>query len=116
MRRSVVPRFNPGRLRSVLLLLLLGTLAALTLRAQDDRGKLTVSVTDASGAIIPNASLTLQRGSTKQSTPAVTDSTGAFTFQFLEPDTYQISAVAPSMGTSVITESPSRRTLLPVSP
>ncbi len=103
MRRSVLSCLNPGRLRSVLLLLLLGCFAALTLRAQDDRGKLTVSVTDASGAIIPNASLTLQRGSTKQSTPAATDSTGAFTFQFLEPDTYQISVVAPSMGTSVVT-------------
>lgn len=72
-------------------------------RAQDYRAKLTVQVTDSSGAIIPGASLTLLRQSTKQITKAVTDAAGNYTFQFLEPDTYQVTAMAPTMGTSVKT-------------
>jgi Carboxypeptidase regulatory-like domain len=71
--------------------------------AQDYRAKITVTVTDPSGAVIPNASLQLERGSTKAITSAKTDSTGAYTFQFLEPDTYSVKAMAPSFGTSEIT-------------
>jgi len=71
--------------------------------AQDYRAKLTVTVTDSSGALVPNAALELQRGSTKQTTPAKTDPTGAFIFQFLEPDTYSVKAMSPAMNPAEVT-------------
>jgi len=71
--------------------------------AQDYRAKLTAAVVDPSGAVIPNASLRLERGSTKTATFATTDAAGLYTFQFLEPDTYSIKANASSFGTTEIT-------------
>ncbi len=65
--------------------------------AQDYRAKITVEVKDASGAMVPGASLTLTRISTKTATPAKTDESGAFIFQFLEPDTYTLNVSAPGM-------------------
>ena len=55
--------------------------------AQDARARLTVQVTDAQGATVPAASLKLLRVSTGTVTPAETDATGTYIFQFLEPDT-----------------------------
>jgi len=78
------------------ILALLG-IASRTASAQDYRAKLTVTVTDSSGALVPNAALELQTGSTKIVTPAKTDAAGAFIFQFLEPDTYSLKASAPNM-------------------
>jgi hypothetical protein len=79
------------------------TICGISASAQDYRAKLTVAVTDSTGAIVPGASLKLERGSTRQVTPATTDATGSFTFQFLEPDTYQITTTAPTMSTAVTT-------------
>jgi len=69
--------------------------------AQDYRAKLTVIVSDSSGAVTPNISLKLERGSTKEITSATTDATGSYTFQFLEPDVYTVTASAPNMASSV---------------
>src|ERR1700722_8636258 len=65
--------------------------------AQDYRAKITVEVKDATGALVPNAALTLTRLSTQDKTKAVTDQQGAFIFQFLEPDTYTLNVTAPGM-------------------
>lgn len=71
--------------------------------AQDYRAKLTVLVTDPTGAIVPNATLTLERASTRQVTTASTNAAGTYTFQFLEPDMYTVTAAAPTMAKSVVT-------------
>ncbi|WP_158909709.1 carboxypeptidase regulatory-like domain-containing protein [Granulicella sp. L56] len=84
------------------LLLVFGIFAG-TMQAQDYRAKLTVTVVDGSGAIVPNAALELERGSTKTVTPAKTDAGGNFTFLFLEPDTYTVKASAPSFSTAEVT-------------
>jgi hypothetical protein len=70
--------------------------------AQDYRAKITVEVKDASGAMVPDASLTLVRNSTSAATPAKTDALGAFIFQFLEPDTYTLKVSAPGMASAQI--------------
>lgn len=77
-------------------------LLARTAAAQDYRAKITVEVKDASGALIPGASLTLTRVSTKTATPAKTDEAGAYIFQFLEPDTYTLDVTAPGMAAAQI--------------
>ncbi len=84
----------------ILALLGLGSQIA---RAQDYRAKLTVTVTDATGAAIPNASLSLQRVSTQLATPAKTGPDGTFLFQFLEPDTYKLRATADGMNPQEVT-------------
>jgi hypothetical protein len=71
--------------------------------AQDYRARLIVTVTDSTGAVIPNAALDLKRGSTGQTTAVKSDALGSFLFQFLEPDTYSLSAAAPGMGTNEVT-------------
>ena len=65
--------------------------------AQDYRAKITVEVKDPTGALVPNAVLTLTRVSTKDKTKAVTDAQGTFIFQLLEPDTYSLDVTAPGM-------------------
>jgi hypothetical protein len=65
--------------------------------AQDYRAKITVEVKDTTDALVPGATLTLTRVSTKQAIPAKTDAQGAYIFQFLEPDTYTLNVTAPGM-------------------
>jgi hypothetical protein len=89
-------------LTAILTLIFVG-LTTRKARAQDYRAKLTVTVVDLTGAVIPNASLSLERGSTNTATTAKTDAAGIYTFQFLEPDTYTVTASAPSFGTVKIT-------------
>ncbi len=88
---------------TVAIMLMFSSVFSGILNAQDYRAKLTVLVTDPSGAVIPNATLDLVRGSTNQTTTAKTDATGSYTFQFLEPDTYSVKASAPTLGTSQVT-------------
>jgi hypothetical protein len=85
-------------LGNALFLLLLVTfgLFSKTAIAQDYRAKLTATVVDVTGAVVPNAQLELVRGSTKTVVAATTDANGAFTFLFLEPDVYSVKAQAPT--------------------
>ena len=71
--------------------------------AQDARARLTVQVADAQGATVPNANLKLTRVSTGTATPAATDATGTFIFQFLEPDTYKLDVTAPTFNPATVT-------------
>ena len=91
------------RMRSILGLLLC-VLSALAIfnskaNAQDYRAKLTVTVTDSSGALLPGATLELKRISTGVVAQAKTDSTGTYIFQFIEPDTYALKVAATGMST-----------------
>lgn len=81
------------------LLALFGWLCTLPRQAaaQDYRAKITVEVTDATGAMVPGATLTLTRVSTKVATTAKTDAQGAYIFQFLEPDAYNLHVEATGM-------------------
>lgn len=74
-----------------------------TATAQDYRAKLTATVVDTAGAVVPNAILELERGSTHTITTAKTDADGNFTFLFLEPDVYSIKAGAPTFGSAEVT-------------
>jgi len=71
--------------------------------AQEYRAKLTVTVQDSLGAVVPGAAMELVRGSTKSATTAKTDATGNYTFQLLEPDTYSVKASASTFNPSEVT-------------
>ncbi|MFZ0631558.1 MAG: carboxypeptidase-like regulatory domain-containing protein [Acidobacteriaceae bacterium] len=79
--------------RWVLCALLLLPAAGVT-RAQDINASLGGTVTDTSGAAIPNAQLTLTNVTTTFKTTQVTSATGEFNFTNLTPGNYSLSANA----------------------
>lgn len=64
--------------------------------AQSGRGTLTGSVTDTSGAVVPNAALTLTLTKTGSSYKAISNGQGLFTFPSLTPGVYKLTASAPT--------------------
>src|SRR6266702_2051892 len=59
-------------------------------------------VTDVSGAVIPNASLTLENEKTGTKLTGVSDGSGNYRFNSLAPGTFRISATAVGFGTKTI--------------
>ncbi|TAN24229.1 MAG: TonB-dependent receptor [Acidobacteria bacterium] len=86
------------RLMSVACLLLFAT--GMLMAQTTSTGAITGTVTDPSGAAVPNATVLLTQQATGSVTPAATTSTGKFTFTALPPGTYQLSAVAKGFSTS----------------
>src|SRR6266536_2508261 len=61
-----------------------------------DNATITGLVVDASGAVIPNASITLTNPATNQSRATVSNSTGAYRFPNLGVGTYTLVVTAPA--------------------
>ena len=64
-------------------LLLLSVCLVPPARAQVNNASVTGLVTDAAGAVVPNASVTLRNRATSVETSATTDSSGYYTFAML---------------------------------
>ncbi len=62
-------------------------------RAQDN-GTITGTVTDASGAVVPNAAITLSNPATNQTRETVSNTAGAYRFANMGVGTYNMSATA----------------------
>ncbi|HUB20663.1 MAG TPA: carboxypeptidase-like regulatory domain-containing protein, partial [Acidobacteriaceae bacterium] len=73
-----------------LALLLVAALATLSLRAQTFRGGINGTVTDPSGAVVPNAGVEALNGATAVSYKTVTSSGGEFQFQDLPLGIYAV--------------------------
>lgn len=73
-------------------LILLAGVSAMQLLAQGDRGEITGSVTDASGAVVPGAGITIVEVSTNSSYKTVTSSTGDYAVPNLPVGAYQVKA------------------------
>jgi hypothetical protein len=71
-------------------LTLLAVLSMMPLLSQGDRGEITGTVTDASGAVVPNAYITVIQKSTNSSYKVETSSTGDFTMPALALGAYQV--------------------------
>lgn len=65
--------------RMFLSVILLSALSAAPLRAQGDRGEITGTVTDATGAVIPGAQVTVLQVATNASFKAITSTAGDYT-------------------------------------
>jgi Carboxypeptidase regulatory-like domain len=77
------------------LLVLCFAVAATQLRAQTTTtGELAGMVTDPSGAVLPNISVTLTNPSTGSKQVSQTNATGAYRFPLLQPGTYRVTASA----------------------
>lgn len=79
----------------VMALCLLVPLAALRAPAQNAGGSLGGVVRDASGAVVPRASVTLLELGTDRKEFAITNNAGEFLFAPLEPGTYAIQVASP---------------------
>ncbi|RRA49811.1 TonB-dependent receptor [Acidipila sp. EB88] len=73
-------------------------LAASCSLAQTVTGSVTGTVTDPSGAVIPNATVVAVNVGTGVRTPATTDSAGSYTIRFLPIGPYQIEVTADGFG------------------
>jgi hypothetical protein len=58
-------------------------------------GSLTGTITDPSGAVVPNANVSITNSTTNQSFEITTDSEGVYRVQNLPPGTYTLNASAP---------------------
>jgi carboxypeptidase family protein len=92
---------NP-RLSAVVLVLLMGCLAALPCSAQS-AANLYGTVTDAGGAAIPGASVTVTDVGTSVVTKTTTDGSGNYSFPSLAPAGYSITVESPGFKTEVLT-------------
>src|SRR5271167_3422421 len=83
---------------SLALALLLLSFSGLYSSAQSvTSGDLTGTVTDTSGAVIPQATVTLKSTTEGTSQTTVTNQSGAYHFSLLKPGNYMVSATAPNM-------------------
>src|SRR6266436_6570444 len=82
--------------RICVFLLCLGLVAA-TLCAQTGVGQIQGTVTDASGAVVPNAAVTLENVLTDNRFQSVSSETGFYVFPSLVPGEYRLNVAAPGM-------------------
>src|SRR6202795_531990 len=76
-------------------------IAASTGFAQSDRGTVTGTVSDASKAVIPGASVTATNGDTGAKFETISTDTGNYTLAQVPPGTYQVSVELPGFKKSV---------------
>jgi hypothetical protein len=83
-----------------MLLMLLGIAAW----GQSDRGTITGTVLDSSGAAVPGASVTITNRATNSASTAVTSSEGVYTIPALPPGTYKVRVEKPGFKAAEIAE------------
>jgi carboxypeptidase family protein/TonB-dependent receptor-like protein len=87
------------RLAAALLMLTTACLFGVTVLAQQYTGSVTGTVTDPSGAVVPNAQLRLVDEQKGFSFTAVSDSTGGYVIRAVPPGTYKLSVEAQGFRT-----------------
>src|SRR5579862_7179426 len=81
--------------RAFVRMMLLAVILAMRLGAQGDRGVITGTVTDSSGAVVPGAVVTTVQGNTNASYKTTTSTTGDFTVTALPVGTYLVTVEKP---------------------
>src|SRR5215212_3517056 len=87
---------------ATLLILILGLAA--TARAQSDRGTITGRVVDPSGAVVPDAKVTVTNTETNTPAEAKTNDEGNFTFPQLQAAPYRLTVEAAGFKTATLDE------------
>lgn len=81
--------------------LLLGSLGTGLLWSQGERGSLSGTVTDPTGAVVPGAKVTARNVATGVEVSTETTEAGVYRLLYLSPGTYRISVSAPGFRTAV---------------
>src|SRR6266545_7715627 len=76
--------------------------AACVLVAQYGSGTILGTVTDATGAVVPNVKVAAKNTGTGEVRSVTTDETGNYQINALQPGTYDVSATAASFRTAVV--------------
>src|SRR5260370_34248041 len=84
-------------MRALLLALLILPLGS----AQTSSGRIAGTVTDASGAPVPNASVSMRQVATNTSKKIKTSSSGVYDEPLLLPGTYEITVEAPGLAPQI---------------
>lgn len=87
---------------AALSLLAVGLLAPVEVRAQESRGTILGMVTDASGAVVPEAKVEAVHVATKVGAATVTNDSGNFRIPFLIPGQYQLTVGKAGFKTQVL--------------
>ncbi|MDH3492704.1 MAG: TonB-dependent receptor [Acidobacteriota bacterium] len=87
MINKLVSRFLPA----AALVLLCGIIQVFA-QSQTSTGQITGVVSDGTGAVVPNATMTLTNKNTGKSATTTTNSTGIFQFVLVQPGTYTVAA------------------------
>src|SRR5438876_1667121 len=72
------------------------------LLAQFGAGTILGTVTDPTGAVVPNATVTAKNNATNESRTFSTDAEGAYRFNALQNGTYTITVTAPSFKAAAV--------------
>lgn len=83
------------------LFLVVIVLLPLSLAAQDYRARITGTVLDAAGAIVPEAAVEITNQATGLSFTATTNASGVYLIQFLEPGAYKLTVIKGGFRTYV---------------
>ncbi len=75
--------------------------AAMPVLAQTDRGTLTGTITDSSGARMPDASITIKQMSNDVNRTSQTDGQGVYSIASLLPGRYTVTITAPAFATRI---------------
>ncbi len=84
------------------LIVVLSMVTAASLFAQGERGAITGTITDSSGAAIPNVEITATELQTGVETKATSTNSGVYRLPYLPPGTYKLSASLKGFKTAVI--------------
>lgn len=91
--------FVMRKLAAAVLVILLGSC---TVMAQTTMGNISGVVRDPTGAVVPNANVTLRNEKTGVTTGAKSNSSGVYVFASVLPGTYQLTVAAPGFKTYVL--------------
>src|ERR1039457_6320423 len=88
--------------RLAVLIGLLG--AALAMAFAQTGGQITGEVSDPTGALVPNATVTVTNSATNMARTTTTNTSGLYSFPALTPGMYQVKAVASGFQTAVTSD------------
>lgn len=87
-----------------LLLVLCFFLTGIPVHAQSDTSSLSGTISDSSGALVPNANITLHNEATRVDLHATTDSNGSYTITNLPSGSYTMRVEAPGFQTTALSD------------